>query len=413
MDSRNIAPDQVLLRHLFPGQPRVSTSVVLQNWDKCVFKASFPDSPEPRRPCMVRLEVVPADEGAAQFATVSAMQQIASAAIGDLVPDTLQTGVADSAQGRRLQFCVMEFVEGDTLEEAWEQMSSGSRRSVVAALAEALGKLHSVRISDARVRALLRELPGGPERDSFQGAVMGGPSTGFLRDGPALLGAVAKRLELKRPFCTTTPSTTSGDVVVQSHYQDLGSVKLEKSSMERWGQEAVLCHNDLTPRNIIVRPRGSGDGGADYQLSALIDWELSGFYPASYELGLQDSYLGGANRLVSFYSLLKRRMRDLVPPSPPQVSLLRAMEVLFESRQRRLLEGSNIPAHIRQRFMQRLQLRRDEDPYLGWVARDQGAAQLAFSRADAQGLEDEVVAEMVARRKAKAARDQSGTQPAS
>lgn len=77
------------------------------------------------------------------------------------------------------------------------------------------------------------------------------------------------------------PATGSEDVVIKSHYEDLGSKRLEKSIMNQWALEAVLCHNDLTPRNIIVKPRSSPDGGSEYQLAAIIDWELSGFYPAS------------------------------------------------------------------------------------------------------------------------------------
>lgn len=332
------------------------------------------------------------------------MQQVAADAIHDLVPHTFHTGVAENEKGKQLQFCVMDFVERDTLQDAWDQMSNVSRRSVVGALVEALRKLHSVRITDERVQTLMGRALNGSEKDAFHKAVMGGPSTGFLEDGPALLAATSNKFALKKPSCNVTTATDTGDVIIESHYTDLGSATIEKSAMEKWAHEAVLCHNDLTPRNIIVKPRNSADGASEYQLAAIIDWELAGFYPASYELGLQDTYLSGANRLVSFYLLLKEQMEELVPATRRQASLLRAMGILFESRQKRLLEGSNIPAHIPQRFIQGLRLRRDEDPYVGWVPEDEGTAQSALSCADAQALEDEVVTEMIARRKAKAAR---------
>lgn len=85
-----------------------------------MFKASFPDSLEPCCPKIVRLEFTSDEEMAKQFAIVSAMQKVAADVIHDLVPRTFQTGVANKEQGKRLQFCVMEFVEGYTLEEAWE-----------------------------------------------------------------------------------------------------------------------------------------------------------------------------------------------------------------------------------------------------------------------------------------------------
>lgn len=66
-------------------------------------------------------------------------------------------------------------------------MSGESRQSVVAALIEALQKLHFVRISDDRVQALMQQALSGSERDAFQKAFMGGPSTGFLEDGPLYL----------------------------------------------------------------------------------------------------------------------------------------------------------------------------------------------------------------------------------
>ena len=95
-------------------------------------------------------------------------------------------------------------------------------------------------------------------------------------------------------------------------------------------------------------------------------------------------------------------MKDIAPPSPSQVALLRAMELIFESQQRRLSEGMNIPAHIRKRFREVLQLSRDKHPYVGWRCETEGGSLPEFSRDDAQKLEDDVVAEMIGRRQAKA-----------
>ena len=223
---------------------------------------------------------------------------------------------------------MLEFVEGVTLEQAWDQMSSDNRASVTAAVVEAVSKLQGARLGDDRVQTILRRALGDDGERVLDKAVMGGPLTGFLDDGPALLAAIEQRWKLReRSFHTTQPGPDEG-LVITSAFEDLGSVTVTKSDMERWPQEAVFCHNDLTPRNIMLRPRGDDGGGAGtrYELAAIIDWELAGFYPPSYQVALQDTYLGTGNMRPDFYLLLKQGLKGITPPSPSQVTLLLAAE---------------------------------------------------------------------------------------
>lgn len=145
----------------------------------------------------------------------------------------------------------------------------------------------------------------------------------------------------------------------------------------------------------MLRSSSTPDGSSTYQLAAIIDWELAGFHPSSYQLSLQDAYLSGDNRRLSYYLLLKAGLREITPRSPSQISLLRAIELIIESRQRKLFSGRNIPAHILQRFREMLGLVRDEDPYIGWRRSNEGASVLDFTREDVQRLEDEVVADIL------------------
>ncbi len=404
MADRDVTPDDSLLKQIFATIQPETISIFLQNWDKCVFKAEFPKGLEDRHSgCVVRLEAE--NESFTTFTTIAAMQKIAATIIPELVPQTLQVGKAKNAQGRMFHFSVIELVEGDLLEDVWQQMSAEEQSSVVAELVEALEKLHSVRLSDKRVKEILGktfreegdEVPKGFE----QPGAFGGPHTGFLNDGPALLNSIMERRKLKKPFYTMEPIVDSGDIRMQSSFIDLGSTIIHKSDIDKWLGEAVLCHNDLSPRNLILQSRPSSGGKSSCKLAGIIDWELAGFYPASYELSLQDTYLGGANRHVSFYLLLKEHMKDIVPRSSSQIVLLQAMELIFESQQRLLLEGSNITAHIRKRFMENSKLVRDNDPYVGWTRSLQDGPFPEYSSAAIQTLEDDVVKEMVARRKSK------------
>ncbi|KAK4040968.1 hypothetical protein C8A01DRAFT_45794 [Parachaetomium inaequale] len=310
MADRDVALDECLLTHIFASNQPSSVSVILRNWDKC----------------------------------------------------TLQVGSAANEQGREFQFSMMELVEGITLEEVWDHMTGENRASVATAVAEAISKMYSVRLSDAKVQSILRRALGERSEEVLEKAVLGGPSTGFLNDGPSLLSA------------TIHPIPEPKGLVIQSEFEDLGSTTVSDSDMEHWPKEAVFCHNDLTPRNLMLQPTGSAGGITSYKLAAIIDWELAGFYPPSYQLSLQDTYLSGGNRHLSFYLLLKERLKDITPPSP---------------------------SHLR-RFGEMLGLSRDEDPYVGWKCEAGAASPPEFSREDAQRLEDDVVAEMIRRRQAKA-----------
>jgi aminoglycoside phosphotransferase (APT) family kinase protein len=44
-------------------------------------------------------------------------------------------------------------------------------------------------------------------------------------------------------------------------------------------QNSVFTHGDLRPANIIMQHNSDGD----YQVSGIIDWEMSGFYPEDFE----------------------------------------------------------------------------------------------------------------------------------
>jgi thiamine kinase-like enzyme len=399
MANRIVTPDKSLLELIFTDNQPQTISIILQNWEKCVFKAEFPDGSEDGHSArVVRLEAEIENSNA--FTTIAAMQQIAANIIPELVPRTLQVGKAKNAEGRMFRFTVIEFVEGDILEDVWQQMSSEEQSCVMAELVEALEKLHSVQLSEKRVKEIMSKMlldEVEVMKIIKQPGVFGGPHTGFLNDGPALLDSIMERRKLKKPFCSLEPVVDQG-VRVKSSFEELGSTVINNSDIDKWPGEAVFCHNDLTPRNLIIQSRPSSGGKSNYKLAAIIDWELAGFYPASYELSLQDTYLAGANRHVSFYLLIKKQMKRLVPRSSSQIVLLQAMELIFESQQRLLSDGTNIPAHIRKRFMENLKLARDNDPYVGWARSSQDGPIPEYSSAAIRKLEGDALEEMVKRR---------------
>ncbi|KAL5345967.1 hypothetical protein ACLOAV_008997 [Pseudogymnoascus australis] len=186
----------------------------------------------------------------------AAMQQIAATIIPDLVPKTLQVGKAANAQGRIFHFSVVELVEGDLLEDVWQLLSADEQSNVVTELVEALQKLHSVRLSNKMAQKTLRKMlcEDGEELQPLlePPGVFGGPHTGVLNDGHALLHAIMEKRKLRKPFCTMESTDDSHDVSIQSSFEDMGSIVIKNADIGKWQGESVLCHNDLTPRNLIL-----------------------------------------------------------------------------------------------------------------------------------------------------------------
>ncbi|PMD32229.1 hypothetical protein L207DRAFT_610250 [Hyaloscypha variabilis F] len=378
MANRNVSPSTCLLDQIFGNDQPTAITILLQNWNKCIFRADFPDE---RPSCIARLEAE--DTTSDTFVTVAALQEVTRTVIPDLVPPTYQLGRAQNEEGRKFQYSVIGLMEGDTLEEVWEKMGDGDRVSVVAEVTSAVAKVH-------RNSELLDEIQ--------QLGVLGGPSTGFLNSGSKHLNALLEKRTIRKPFCSVITSSNGQDTIVESNFKDLGSLIIKGSETSAWVNDAVFCHNDLTPRNILIQTTVDKNGVPSYKLAGIIDWELSGFYPASYELSLQDTYLSLANRHISFYLLLKENMAKLAPRAASQVVLMRAMELIYESQQRCLLEGTSISAHIRKQFLVIGQLVKDEDPYLGWT-RAEGPT-VDIDKTTFQRLEDEAIEQMQAKKRA-------------
>ncbi|CAK7218959.1 hypothetical protein SCUCBS95973_003659 [Sporothrix curviconia] len=404
MDERDVVPDEAILAYIFGASHEpTSTTLVLQTWEKCVFRADF-DNGEPS--CFVRMEAKDSDPPP-QLGAVSALQAVAAHYLPGLVPKMLKTGVgADAAvnkQGRRFEFSVMAFAEGETLEAVWDDLSLENQQAIVAELSTAVQTLHKVRLEDPVVQDLL----AGPV-PAASTARLGCLSTGFVADGEAFLIALGQKWELKDRHLYDIDKIDASDgddgFFVFSAFDGIPPVTVRTAHLEQWPHEAVFCHNDLSPRNIIVQTTTVGAGKPWYRVSGLIDWEMAGFYPPAYELALHDKYLGTANMQASFYGLLRRELLAtvFVERTLSQTSLLGVLQVFNESRQRRLYDGLNIPAHIRRRFLDRLGLTQDADLFVGWVARDtettKDGTYPSLSHAEVDALIQDVIQEVQAKR---------------
>ena len=249
MDGFRVSPDNVLHGQIFGADRPQHVSIILQDREKYVFKANFGNDVGNDRPmCVIRLEVE--HEGSGKFATVAALQRIATKAVPNLVPQTRKVGKAQNADGRQFHLSVVDFVEGDILDDVWHQLSDGNQAAIVTELVEALSRLHDVRL-DASIINDLKETRSGnggentqiPTQEGF----FGGPHTGFMNDGYELLKSILRSRKLKKTFCTLEVIPGSRDVKIQSAFEDLGSVTITGSDIDKWGEDAVLLSQRPQP----------------------------------------------------------------------------------------------------------------------------------------------------------------------
>lgn len=79
------------------------------------------------------------------------------------------------------------------------------------------------------------------------------------------------------------------DIKIRPTVAALEDVTLTTADAEQWLSHAVFCHNDLTLHNITLKSYTITIGTTSavrYKIAALINWEMTGFYPAAYELAL-------------------------------------------------------------------------------------------------------------------------------
>jgi hypothetical protein len=205
MANKDVRHDDSLLEQIFDDDQPLAITIFIQNWNKCVFKAEFPQGLDNYlSPRVVRLEAENSiDE---TFATIATLQQLAANALPGLVPQTFGIGKAKDSLGRTFHFSVTELLEGQVVEDVWDQLSEDEQVSVIVEFVAALEKIHSLKMSDKKTTKPLAQTVQGEGEDSTSSfllpGIFGGPHTGCLNDGPSLLSSIMARRKLKKQFRT-------------------------------------------------------------------------------------------------------------------------------------------------------------------------------------------------------------------
>lgn len=269
VERQDLVPDEKILSEIFPGviglKP-TSCNIISNTFDTCTFSiqletVQLPDYP---KDLIVRLET-----SRSHLATLATLQRLARSQLNDFVPSVLHVGTTTTATAKQVDYLVTAHITGTSpLDDVWDTLDQTHQLELVDSVILAVDKLQKLDLSN-----LSQSLAGTPyvsTSDASPQAVkiaIGGPALGYFPDVKKFLGGLLQASNQKSPGCKLLEM--DGGITLQSAYEDIGRIDLSHSDLDELQHHAVFCHNDLEPRNILVRKAPSGK----YKLAGVIDWE--------------------------------------------------------------------------------------------------------------------------------------------
>ncbi|KAK6829397.1 hypothetical protein PG995_004660 [Apiospora arundinis] len=371
---RKLVPDENILSGIFPGKTDLqlaSCHIISNTFDTCTFRI---------KDYLVRLAT-------SSLAGTAILQNMAYKQLPGLVPPVLDIGstMSADADAREVGYFVTTYCLGaSSLEAIWDTLDQEQQVELIDAVAHAIQKIQLLDLRNIG----LQSLPVSGADHWLQPGRIGGPKHGYF----STIGQFLEKLYQSTNGACSLSDTEDGGLAIESVYEDIGRLELTRLDLESLQKQLVFCHNDLERRNILVRKIPGADGREQYELAAIVDWEMAGFYPFAYEYSLQDSLLGSSNLSFSWYSLFKERMFRLLPHDNCQTKFIRALGIIDESRKRGMTR--NVSALFQIRWRDREQIQRSSDLRRGWVRKAMSQTPPPFTENDQTTLENEILEEL-------------------
>ena len=243
MDDRLLVPDAAVISTIFPESQPTSIDILANSFTNCTFKAEFENSPA----VIVRI-----DASSGSLAIVSAIQEAAAVQIRTYVPKQLAFGEAVTGDKKNVDYTVTEFVTDTvTLESVWPSLDLAQKSFLVDDLVNAMDAIQDVREPRKLARWLI---PDTSPVNVVQAFEFGSARIGFAKDIREFLTLfIAKHQD---PTCATSSIEVSLDgdgVIIKSALPALGEIHLSEQDLKTLNGNVVFSHNDLEPRNLLVR----------------------------------------------------------------------------------------------------------------------------------------------------------------
>ncbi|KAF9889892.1 hypothetical protein FE257_006764 [Aspergillus nanangensis] len=224
-------------------------------------------------------------------------------------------------------------------------MKDSQRSFVMEQIFMAIRRLQGINLLSDEAQQLLR--PEGSAIPKNPTIPLGGPSFGFFSDMAGLVRCFLSPTDNSGGQITIT-DTDDGGLKVESKYDDIPPVTIDRQSLLALQDSVVLCHNNLELKNIMVRGYvrtddvENGKPGATidtyhYEVVEILNWQKAGFLPFALESFAKDLALGTGNLDFPWYRQFKDLTACLIPADQvpeAQKLLLGALGVMLKSGQR-------------------------------------------------------------------------------
>ncbi|KAJ6190532.1 hypothetical protein N7519_000553 [Penicillium mononematosum] len=378
-----LVPDENILSEILPDVidlKSTSYSIISNTFNTCTFRIQLETAPllDYPKDLIVRLE-----KSGRSLAALATFQRLASSHLNDLIPSVLQVRTTTTAATEVDYFVTPYFTGTITLEDVWDTLDETNQLELVNNVILAVDKLQKLDLGQS-----LKGTPYISIDDNSPQPVkiaIGDLTHGFFPSAKEFLQGLLPSDNKKPPDWKLLEL---GDgITIQSAHEDIGQIDLSNSELDELQKHAVLCHNDLEPRNILVRK-----GSTKYELAGIIDWDMAGFFPFAYEYGYKDTVLGNSNLSFSWYTMFKNQSSYLLPRGECHTKLIKALRIIDHST-KRSREGK-FSTVVQIRWLQREQVEESSDLRQGWVRKAGANPPKGFSKDDQTNLEEEVLKEL-------------------
>ena len=378
-----LVPDESILSDIFPGVVDLkpsSCNIISNTFDTCTFSVQVEVV---LLPVIVRLETEKSEISKSRLATVAALTSLGRLQLNDIVPSIQQIGTATTIDAKKINYLVTEYLTGTILlEDIWNTLDETNQLELVDSVVCAVDKLQKL----VDIKNVYEHLGTTPyiSNDKKTPLAIGGPGIGYFPDIKNFIKGILQRNQ-RQPGCKLLG--TDGGLSIESEYNDIGQIDLSHSDLDELQHCVVFCHNDLEPRNILVRKSFSGK----YEVAGVIDWEMAGFFPFAYEYGVKDTSLGCENLYFSWYTMFKGKASSLLPQTECHTKFIKAVRIIEKSKKKAM--SRNVGVRVQEKWIQREKVEESSDIREGWI-RKAGEKSQVFTKEDLQKLENEVLKEL-------------------